>query len=197
MEQLKGAPAHPIATLPTNARTRLIAITGQPGAGVSTTARLLTSRFDAFPMSLAAYPRMRMAAEEGMKGMGPTAEQALCAFRTEGEAQDPLMWIRPFHRRLARVLRRSRPGRMVLTGVLTRRELWYCHALGARLIHLTAPPAVRRQRIGLRFPTEPVPAYETLERVSHADPRIWDRIVDTDEPYGEFIHHMRLLIDRL
>lgn len=197
MEHLKGAPTRPPGGLPGRSRTRLIGITGLPGAGVATVTRLLTSRFDAAPMSLAAYPRMRMAAETGMRSMGPEVEKALAEYRQATENADHLVWIRPFHRRLLRQLRRHRAGRIVITGILTRREISYLRAMGARLIHLTAPAAVRKQRIGLRFPTEPITAHETLEQLTHADPRIWDLIVDTDEPYGEFIHRMRVLLARL
>ena len=107
-----------------------------------------------------------------------------------------MCWIRPFHRRVMRTMRLSRPSRLVITGILTRKELFYCKAMSARLIHLAAPEAVRRQRIGLRYPAAPTPAHTTLSKLVHAEPRIWDLIIDTDEPYAEFVHSIRLLLAR-
>ncbi|MEE8554367.1 MAG: hypothetical protein V3T00_00810 [bacterium] len=170
--------------------------TGLPGAGVTSVARLMCSEFGALPMSMASHPRMRLEAELGVKGYSAEAGQLLARYRIERERAEPLCWIRPFHRRLMRTVRMSRPSRLVITGILTRKELFYCKAMGARLIHLAAPETVRRQRIGLRFPTEPTPAQTTLNKLVHVEPGIWDLIIDTDEPYPEFVHSIRLLLAR-
>jgi len=48
----------------------------------------------------------------------------------------------------------------------------------------------------VRFPEHPVEAYDLLDKLSHGQPQLWDLIVDTDEPYAEFIKSVRAQIAR-
>jgi dephospho-CoA kinase len=164
--------------------TRLLALTGLPGAGVTTVTRLLRTEFGAMAMSMAAYPRLRLEAQAGLQFAG---EEALAEYRMRRERMDKLVWIRPFHRRLMRVVRHTRPSRLVITGILTEAELAYCRMLGARLVHLTAPAEIRRQRLR----SAAITAYESLDRLAQAQPHLWDLIIDSDEPYPEFIRSVR------
>jgi dephospho-CoA kinase len=172
--------------------TRLLALTGLPGAGVTTVTRLLCTEFGAMAMSMAAYPRLRLEAQAGLQFAG---EEALAEYRMRRERMDKLVWIRPFHRRLMRLIRQTRPSRLVITGILTEAELAYCGMLGARLVHLTAPAEIRRQR--LRFESAAITAYESLDRLAQAQPHLWDLIIDSDEPYPEFIRSVRAQLAQL
>lgn len=194
MESLKSQANQPSPLLPPRHPARLLAMTGLPGAGMATVTRVLCTELEAMAISMAAYPRLRLEAEGTAHG---SIEEALPDFRIQREQSERLVWIRPFHRRLVRLLRHNPPPRLVITGVLTQAELAYCKTLGARLVHLTAPAEVRRQRIGVRFPSRPIAAHELLEKLVHTQPQLWDLIIDTDEPYPEFIRSVRAQIGRL
>ena len=194
MENLNARAQTPSPLLPRACPTRILALTGLPGAGVGTVARLLCGEFEAMGLSMAAYPHLRMEAEGGAHG---PLHEALAEFRVRRERAERLVWIRPFHKRLARLLRFAPPARIVITGVLTETEIAYCKTLGARLVHLTAPVEVRRARIRVRFPEHPAAALELLDKLAQTQPQLWDLIIDTDEPYAEFIRSIRAQLTRL
>jgi predicted kinase len=188
MESLKTQVSHSSPLLPPRHASRLYALTGLPGAGLGTVARLICTEFGAKALSMADYPRLRLQAEGSARG---AVEEALPDYRLQRERTDRLTWIRPFHRRLLRMLRHSPPPGVVITNVLTQAELAYCKALGAHLVYLTAPIEVRRQRIGARYPSRPVAAHHLLERLVQTQPQLWDLIIDTNEPYPEFVRGIR------
>lgn len=193
MEPLIVPRTAPGRRTPQRPRRRILALTGLPGAGVSTVARAVSESYGALPLSLATLPARWLGEEWGLPPEDPAHQRLLLDLRLRGEHREGLYWIRPFHRRLQRVLRADPARRVVITGGLTPREIAYCQALGARLIHLTAPEGLRRRRIGLRFP-EPHPAYDLLQRLVQTRPQLWHLIVDTDEPYPEFIRSFRALL---
>ena len=194
MESLNARAGKASPILPLRHPTRIITLTGLPGSGVHTVTRVLRSEFEAVEMSMAAFPRLRMEAEGGVHG---PLEEFLADFRLQRERIVRLIWIRPFHRRLVRLLRHAPPPRLVITDVLTQVELAYCKTLGARLVHLTAPAEVRRQRIGVRFPSRPIEAHELLEKLVQSQPQLWHLIIDTDEPYAEFMKSVCAQVGRL
>jgi dephospho-CoA kinase len=180
--------------VPRSKPLRIIAISGLPGAGVNTVTRLLSDEPGTLVVSMGAYPRLRFEAELGPQSLG---DEALIEFRDAKEKTDRSCWVRPFHRRLLRLLRRSLPARLIITGLLTETDIRYCRAIGARLIHLHAPAEVRRQRIGIRFPERRLEALERLDKLAASQPNLWDLILDTDEPYPAFVQSLRSQVSRL
>lgn len=174
----------------------IVAVTGSPGSGVGTAARVLSTEYGALMMSMASKPRIAHEMTFGLHPERRIAPAAFLDFRLAEERKNGLCWIRPFHRRLKRILRFDPRRRIVITGILTPRELAYCKGIGARLIHLTAPEAVRRIRIGTRFPEEPHQGLLALDLLMRSRPHSWDVIVDSDEPYPEFIQSLKAQLGR-
>lgn len=173
---------------------RILALSGLPGAGVSTVTRLLTEEAGTMVVSMSAFPRLRLEAEAGSNAIN---DENLVEFRYAREKIEGSIWVRPFHRRLLRLLRRGLPTRLVITGLLTETDVRYCKAIGARLIHLQAPAEVRKARIGVRFPERRLEAFDNLEKLVRSQPQLWDLILDTDEPYPAFLQSLRAQVGRL
>ena len=173
---------------------RILALSGLPGAGVATVTRLLTEEPGTLVMSMNAFPRLRLEAEAGPNAIH---DEALVAFRYAKEKMEGWCWVRRFHRRLLRLLRRGLPARLLITGLLTETDVRYCKSIGARLIHLQAPAEVRKLRIGVRFPERGLEAFEKLEKLVRSQPQLWDLILDTDEPYPSFVQGLRAQMSRL
>lgn len=187
MENLKPVSTDAPAVETVRARNRLVALTGQPGTGVATIAKLLCRDYDALMISMASIPRIAHEMAENRQPCDPDLAWSVPDYRPAAEGREDFHWIRPFHRRLTHILQRSGRQRIVITGILSPREVSYCRYMGARLIHFTAPEAVRRMRIGLRFPESPHPGLSLLDRLARDRPHLWSLIVDSDEPYPEFI----------
>jgi dephospho-CoA kinase len=173
---------------------RILALSGSPGAGVTTVTRLLTEEPGTLVVSMSAFPRLTLEAESGPNSLN---DEALAEFRCAKEKLERTCWVRPFHRRLLRLLRRGLPARLVITGLLTEIDVRYCKSIGARLIHLQAPADVRKLRIGVRFPERGLEAFESLEKLVRSQPQLWDLILDTDEPYPSFVQSLRAQMGRL
>ena len=186
LHSIRGKRRSPRAHAP-----QLFALTGHAGAGVATIARLLCREHGAIGISMDSIPRLAREMSLGRHTEGKDAHWALIDYRLEGERGDEFHWLRPFHRRLKTVLRQRKDRPVVITGILTPREVAYCRMMGARMIHLFAPEAIRRRRIGLRFPDPPHPSAGLVERLAESRPELWNLIVDSDEPFADFIQSFK------
>ena len=157
-------------------------------------ARLLCREHGALMVSMSSIPRLAHEMTWGRHSEGHEDTYAYLDFRLAGERNEGFCWLRPFHRRLRRLQQTGGNGLIVVKGLLTPRDVAYCRMMGARMIHVTADEAVRRRRIGLRYPDPPHPALELLERLAAARPQMWDLIIDSDEPFPEFIKSFKALL---
>ncbi|MDH4224222.1 MAG: AAA family ATPase [Deltaproteobacteria bacterium] len=167
---------------------KLVAVTGAPGAGTTTVAHMLCNKFNALEMSMDSQPRKEMEYRHGGKKLSNEDYRDYLNYRLHMARQDKSHWLRSFHKRLKQVVAQNSHHRIVITGVMTPHELEYCRALGAKLVHLTAPADIRRRRIGLRYLNPPHPGQEFMDNLMRNHPEKWDLVIDSDEPYGEFIH---------
>jgi len=178
-----------VATSPS--QVNLVAVTGAPGAGVHTLARMLCRQGESLEMSMGAPAWLTLEAEKGVRHLTANDQRKYLDLRIAKAKEDRAHWVRPFHKRLRNLINQRSYQRIVITGIITPYELAYCRAMGAKLIHLTAPEEVRHRRIGLRFLRPAHPAQELLERYMKAHPEKWNLVVDTDEPYGEFVYSVQ------
>ena len=169
----------------------IVAVTGSPGSGVGTTARLLCTEYGALMMSMASMPRIAHEMTFGLYPERRSAPSALLDFRLAEERKNGTRWILPFHRRLKQILRHGPGRRIVITVVLTPRELAYCKGIGPRRLPLPASAPVRRSRLAPPLPLEPHQGLLALDLLMQSRPQTWDIIVDSDEPYPEFIKSLK------